>query len=196
MPPVFKTGESRVSPGSGRFDSDTLPPISTSLAKPFQLSGEGAGCREQSTFLGQGKVLFLDIPLYRTSRVEACGNPKLHYPISPLPAVAPGRRRRCAPVSPRRSQPREAMDESTWPRKRNRSQRSRNQGITACATARTATLAPMSAALILAVTEPNGMICERQENASIGCVRAFGPIGGSDNPVPRVRQSLSLPTRS
>jgi hypothetical protein len=26
MPPVFKTGESRVSPGSGRFDSDTLPP--------------------------------------------------------------------------------------------------------------------------------------------------------------------------
>ena len=28
MPPVFKTGESRVSPGSGRFDSDTLPPDS------------------------------------------------------------------------------------------------------------------------------------------------------------------------
>ena len=39
--PVFKTGVSRVNPGSGRFDSDTLPPILGSLAPPPQRTKTG-----------------------------------------------------------------------------------------------------------------------------------------------------------
>jgi len=37
--PVFKTGVSRVNPGSGRFDSDTLPPFVSLGQRLLSISG-------------------------------------------------------------------------------------------------------------------------------------------------------------
>ena len=54
MPPVFKTGESRVSPGSGRFDSDTLPPMFSSI---YRYSTE---C-ESIHFIGDSKLTVIKL---------------------------------------------------------------------------------------------------------------------------------------
>jgi len=50
--PVFKTGVSRVLPGSGRFDSDTLPPFIFSGLAILEL----AGIREPPKKLAHNKA--------------------------------------------------------------------------------------------------------------------------------------------